>query len=660
MATPNRLHEAQDQDRALNKGAEESFSPPAGKPSGFDYDNILPVGYDPHAPPPAKGDTSTDGAVVVTSPSTAGVTAPVEGRLKGKQVQYYQSEQAQQNLMLQAAVAENEELLNTLHELQGEQVSNARALLATRNRNRAERVRDYDEGYRWPDASQYNAAQLVLDFGLKLSIEELQELGEMRHPQLAACFAVLEELLTKRAPAARRAVMDAEIGPLVKAYMQKASHPDLHGQSVRMHEFVHTDVFQYIKQELARSGDRMKLLHAELDLAEEKKAEALQTDDIVEADEQHRKSVALLEALIAAVQERLKQINLSSEDGGSFRGRFEQFKQALEQEMKDVRDDKDKLKANILSDLSSLATRGEKMAKENEQALVDYANYQRESNTNLNDNAHRQDQLWEQIQEMVHEMKVLGDKRFVEVNKHLRATEAEEKRKREYAEFSEVFAEHCRRMEELLQNTDTALRLLDAYGEFFVKGYEAVDAKGCEEELYDIRLTEMKRYLAYYRRYALVAGDLIIRRKARLTGLERQARTTDAQLRLCVEALDPQKVHYKEELRRLNAQLADVQTNYDDLVGRFDEHEKSFQPIEDQLEELGEDFVPPKVEYSEFESGKRAQHLSLTKELVQAEQDEVDTEQRKINNLNTKTRLKIEDTVKKRENRKAKSPPRHG
>jgi len=381
---------------------------------------------------------------------------------------------------------------------------------------------------------------------------------------------------------------------------------------------------------------------------------------VVEADENHRKAVHLLEQLIAACKERLTQINLSSEDGGSFRGRFEQFRQTLQQELKGVRDDKDTLKANILSDLNSLATRGEKKAKDNEQALVDYANYQRESNTLLNDNAHRQDQLWEQIQEMVHEMKVLGDKRNAEVIKHLSATEAEEKRKREYAEFSEIFAEHCRKMEELLQNTDTALRLLDAYEDFFVKGYEAVDAKGCEEELYDIRLTEMKRYLSYYRRYALVAGDLIIRRKARLAGLERQERTTLAQLRLCTEALDPQKVHYKEELRKLQASIAEVQANYDDLVTRFEGHDRDFQPVEDQLEELGEEFVPPKIEHAEFESQRRNEHLGIAKQLSEAEQDEINTEKLKIDKLTQVTRIKKDDTQKKREQRKAKSPPRHG
>merc|ERR1712096_253487 len=112
--------------------------------------------------------------------------------------------------------------------------------------------------------------------------------------------------------------------------------------------------------------------------------------------------------------------------------------------------------------------------------------------------------------DMVHEVKVLGDQRFTEVNNHIALTEKEERRKREYAEFSEVYAEHCRRMEELLKNTDNSLKMMGAIEDYYHHGCELVEAKNVEEELRGIRLAELRSYLKYYREYSLVAGDLII------------------------------------------------------------------------------------------------------------------------------------------------------
>eukprot|EP01062_Namystynia_karyoxenos_P043927 TRINITY_DN321_c0_g2_i1.p1 TRINITY_DN321_c0_g2~~TRINITY_DN321_c0_g2_i1.p1 ORF type:complete len:673 (+),score=281.88 TRINITY_DN321_c0_g2_i1:82-2100(+) len=656
----DKLAEAQGQARAINDSWEDAagtVAPDPGKASGADFENILPVGYDPEA---------NAGAVVVagspTSPASPDdqVAVPMEGTVKGRQVEYYSSEQAMHNLMLKAAVAENEELLTTLHELQGEQVSNARALLATRNHNRAERLRDFDEGYRWPDPSGFSGSSLVDRFELTLSMEALAELGELRHPQLVPLFAILEELLTKRAPPARRQAIDQEAIPIVRAYLQKASHPDMHAHCMRMHEFVHTDVFQYIKGELARSGERMKVLLAELEQVELQRESALKADDIVTADDCHRRSVALLEKLIAAVRERLNQISMSSEDSGNFRGRFGQFRDNLNRDLDATRGDKEQLKKDILADLATLAARGEQAAQENEDALAKYASYQQGSNQMLNDNAKRQDQLWEQIQDMVHEMKCLGDKRFAEVNMHLKATEDEERRKREYAEFSEVYAEHCRRMEELLRNTDNALRMLDAYTEYFNQGCDQVDRKGCDEELRDIRLTEMKRYLEFYRKYALIAGDLIIRRKARLQGLDRLVRTTGAQLQMCIDALDPHRSMYKEELKKLTIQRDEVRNNLEELEEKFRDQRQDFQPTEDLLEEMDVDFLPPRIEHDEMETVRRNQHLSLAKELVQAEQDEVDVETTNIRKLTTETKMTKETVGKKREQRKKQATPQKG
>lgn len=152
-------------------------------------------------------------------------------------------------------------------------------------------------------------------------------------------------------------------------------------------------------------------------------------------------------------------------------------------------------------------------------------------------------------------------------------------------------------------------------------------------------MAELRRYLEFYRKYVLVAGDLIIRRKARLQGVSRVIRNTQAQVQMCQESLDPNRQMYKDELKALMMQKDEIKANLEELQEKFLDQKKDFTPTEDLLEELGEEFIPPQIEHDEMETGKRAEHLGVTKKLVADEQDEVDMEQTAVRKIGAQVRM---------------------
>ena len=578
--------------------------------------------------------------------------------VQGKDVTYYSTEQSNQNLLLKASVAENEELITTMHELQQEQVANSRELLNKRAATRQQRLREFDEGYRWPEPSGLTAAHLVENMSLKVDMDQFAGFGDVIHPSTVPITSFVHDCIQEKLTNSKKQCTEAAVNSTLSAYLHEnpAQKVDskhvLWDMLVRHADLVHTDVLQYIKGELAVSGEKLKTLLAECDRLEIEQEEFTHRDDIASADVAHKSSVSTLEKIITIVRSRLSQISMGSSDTGTFQGKYLQNTNQSRSMLSDFRNEKEDLRTNLLADLQSLTKFGEDASKTNADLLKNYDSSQQKSNSYLTRLTREQDDLWQQVEGMVAEIRSIGDRKSSALTEHLIATECEEKRKREYVEFSEVFAEHSRRVQSMVKNTDTALMVLDSADDFINKGCSIIDAKDVAEEQGDIKLAELNRYLSVFRKYCLKIGDLIVKRKARLSGIQRLRRNAESQLALCSETLDPNKNKYKAEIAQLNVQELEVKENITDLLHRLAQQEADFQPSEELLEELGVEFTPPKLEHKEMEAGKRKLLLKITKDIVGKEQEEVDREATDLRKLHTDTSLGKEVVERKRETKK--------
>ena len=642
--------------------AAKDVSCDVGKPSAASYENILPPCSDAEANELRASGLDTE-AVGLTRYEERPDVIPVvmQATIQGKDVTYYSTEQSSQNLLLKANVAENEELVTTMYELQMEQAANAREQLRRRVRLRDERLLEFDNGYRWPDPSGLTAAHLVGRMSLRVTMDDFALFGEVTHPSLLPVDTLLRSALQERVLPARRQSAEVPVNHVLLAYLHTLApstpgccHP-LWELLLRHSDIVHTDVLQYIKGELAHSGEKMRVLFEEYEGLERVGQQAALRDDMSEADQAHRGCVGTLEKIIGLVRARLSQISLGSSDTSSFSGKYLHNTTETRRAVADLREAKETLRDSLLTDLETLTARGEEAAKENTAALRVYENAQQDSCKTLAEAARRQDDLWAQIHELIEEVKQVGAKKTEQVAAHLQRTEDEERRKRHYVEFSEVYAEHCRRVQEMSRNTATALELLDSLDAYVNEGCGVVDKKDVSDELNGIKETELTRYLEVFRTYSLKVGDLLVKRQGRLGGIRRAKRTAEALLALCHDTHDPNKSKYKTDVAQLTVTEAELEQQITDLQQRLTQHEQDFAPSEELLEELGIDFVPPVIEGKEVEVGKRKSLLQKTKEIVGKEQDEVDKEATRLRKLHTDTSLGREMTDRRREAKKARS-----
>eukprot|EP01065_Artemidia_motanka_P000932 TRINITY_DN10438_c0_g1_i2.p1 TRINITY_DN10438_c0_g1~~TRINITY_DN10438_c0_g1_i2.p1 ORF type:complete len:702 (+),score=286.76 TRINITY_DN10438_c0_g1_i2:61-2106(+) len=608
--------------------------------------------------PERVNDSSMDITASNPSPYDAGsneASPPQEGQLKGRQAEFYSSEQALHNMMLKAAVQENEELLTTLHEIHGEQVASARQLLAQRNRNRSDRVKEFDEGYRFPDSLGFSEGWLIEDMRLRITEDRLGLLGDIRHPQITPILALQEELLQSKLKQQRRQAAQEETVDLLACYIQQGSAPaDLASGALHFHDLIHTDVFAYTKAELAKTGVLMTDLVQEVEREEANCAEAVHMEQVTKASEHRMRGLSILERICSLVRERIDLIMGGAGDGGAFRTNVTKCRDQMLKTIEGPRALKAQLRQDILADLEELAGRGDREAKHAEAEAAKYERYMHESNDKLNALAHKQDAMWEKIQDIVGEIKELGEQRAEEVARHIQATELEEKRKREYAEFSQVFASHGRRMEEALKNTETALKTLDSFTSFVGRASQIADEMNVEEELSEMRFAELRRYLEFFRRYVLLAGDMMQRRRTRLSGISRSLRNIDVQMELCTESFDPNRAMYREQHEALSVQQRETRKNLQDLQSRYEEQAALFKPTQDLLDDAGVDYVPPQLEKDEQEAQQREKHINVQKRVARAEQEEVEAEQTLVRRVQQNNRVAKEDHAKRKEHRAQK------
>eukprot|EP01062_Namystynia_karyoxenos_P073310 TRINITY_DN70118_c0_g1_i1.p1 TRINITY_DN70118_c0_g1~~TRINITY_DN70118_c0_g1_i1.p1 ORF type:complete len:707 (+),score=308.16 TRINITY_DN70118_c0_g1_i1:119-2122(+) len=621
------------------------------------WEEAKAVPSDSHPPTAAELDailSSADSSMDASKVGPEGEASPPrEGAVKGRAAEFYSSEQALHNMMLRAAVNENEELLSTLHELQGEQVANARQLLADRNFTRAERVREFDNGFRHADSLGQSVAQIIREEALRVGLDRLAELGTVRAPSINPVITAQEEALQQGVGSQRRHEIEEECPALLREFFQLGPHAtDLVTCMLRFHDLVHTDVFRFTKEELAKSADAINTLVTQVEEKEQQHTQFMQSDDVVKARECRMQALSMLERLCQLTRARIDAIASGSGDGGAFRSNVDRARDMMAAAVRDANGPKQQLRIDILADLDSLAARGQKEVDQDSHSIVEYDQYIKQSNEKLNMLAKQQDTIWEKVHDMVSEVKALGDERYAEVQRHLERTEQEQRRRREYAEFSEHFSSHCVRLEEALKNTETACKLADSFNSFLERATQKAGEMTFEEELREIRIVELKRYLEFHRKYVLTSADMMLRRKARLRGLQRLLRNTEASMELVPDTLDPNRTMYKEQLDQLGAQVHECEESLGELQRRHDEQKELFQPISDMLDDHDVDFVPPQMEKEELEVEHRERIIGVQKRIARAEQDEVETEQTQIRKVAQTTRAAKEDLTKRRQNKK--------
>ncbi|KAJ9445720.1 69 kDa paraflagellar rod protein [Diplonema papillatum] len=595
--------------------------------------------------------------------------------VKGEQKDYYSTEQGHQNLLLKAAVAENAESLLTLLTSQEEKAQATRKSLASRNTERGARLNEFDKGYRWPLASGFAPKTLISHINLSLSLTNLSELGEITHPSTAPLSTLQQSVVRQRLSTPEKDSLCQAASPVYTAYLPLPNWSDPDGPYydtskaqgwpktvverhplahvlVKIHDLANTDVFMFIKNELRQSQEKLDLLLQKYEEAEAAKKSALVLDDVKTAEDSHQKSISALEACIQVTRGRLSQVTMGDSDGGTFKGKYESHRRESEAVMKGLQEEKGHLKEKLLQDLDALAAHGEAKAKENSAAVQEHTDAIAKSNEKLDELTKRQDALYEEIERLTIAARVLGDERAAEVTRHVERTEEEERRKREYTEFSEVFSEHTRRLDDILKHTEEALAVMDGVQQSLTEGCRLVEGKEIDSELTDLHKAELLRYLDYFKKYVVKTNELMLSRRTRIAGIRRVKRLAEAQLMLCHQSLDPNKSKYKDELALLTSQESDLVQELENLQAAQLQQEADFAPTESMLEELDIDFVPPTIEKKELETLLRSQLLDLTKGIIDKEQDEVDKEVTTVRKLRSDLTLGKEQHTKKLETRK--------
>ena len=332
--------------------------------------------------------------------------------------------------------------------------------------------------------------------------------------------------------------------------------------------FALTDVLAQVVKNLesgTEEGDRLKQAETAL-RAQVQEARNREWYKEVEALE-----VELQTVLLQRFQHHVDRVNLLGSGGGEkTQGLGAQLEAVLTAPgLPKLTTQKERLQAQIRNDIRVLEADRAQRFKTDAAMTQAYADLQHLTRDRLRKNFYDQDQEWKKVQEAMARIGDLGRGAHKIVTDHVHATEAEQKRRKEFAEFKESFATHRNYLEELADNTAAALDFIDKVRVFLDDGKKKVADMNVESRLADLAKTEGAALDKAYE----ACGSHVARRlhglEVRVAGTSRMRVEMVHQRNVAVQSGDDGKAAYQKQADALELQHSAQQAAFDDLEAVF-------------------------------------------------------------------------------------------
>eukprot|EP00755_Sulcionema_specki_P032058 Sspe_Gene.97918::Locus_71406_Transcript_1_1_Confidence_1.000_Length_2171::g.97918::m.97918 len=597
----------------------------------------------PRASPSSKQQSGRTASLVSAAYNTAALETPRSALVGGVSKVYHTSQQRQINLELRTKVLSDDDALSESIEQVISFVQLRPKAIADKYTSLVSAVSEFEAGYRGVQ-QQDGATRTALrqKLGLLVSERAAATLGSMSVPDITFLRPCLGELAASASQklSARRWEMRKEQLLSIESLFFKGAETvtplPIFTLLCEMYQYLHTEVLDFTRRELADLDVSLMSLEGEITAAESQRIRAKKEGKMAACQEAHIKKVKILKEQCDLCVRRVGLVTSGGKDTGSYSDNVAGLQEKGKALIKEFMEDKKSYHCMIDHDVNALRAAFDVESEENNKTCIAYEEATEAVFQKLKDLNAQQEATWNSITESVWKLQDLSKKRAELVAQHVVAKEAEEARRVAFKDFCDAQKEHLATLHQMRDLLATSETVGEEVNSFITGMGPQLRVKGTEEALWELTLVELKTHLAKYRSFLLCAGDLHHRLEQRKTSIERLLRANDIQLELAEESYDPAIQQYKDERRAREKDRADCEELMRWLSSLIDEASSDFEATSEALARKGVEFVPPMVELQSEFAVRKASLLEKTRRFVDTEQTEVEKEQstlRKLTNL---------------------------
>lgn len=335
-----------------------------------------------------------------------------------------------------------------------------------------------------------------------------------------------------------------------------------------------------------------------------------QAGDLAAAESAMNQRVTLCEALSDLITHKFYLLDEEEKNKvGVFLQRAEEVETQSKKSVTDLRVKAARRRRLLEEDLARLNEERSKAQADEDAARASFLAEKESSDKELQNNWDAQTKVWEQLFELEKQLADLAAKRRIEVDRRVKMTEREERRRVDMRHFEEFVNEHQKLLEATIRTCQADDQLGDIM-EDVVTG-TCVTIKRRSNDLYKdlsaLRNAAYEEHLHHFTEQYLFLGEIMFRKNRLLDELRRKAEYAVAQQEMAMDSFNPSARKYAQMKAELDAEADQLAREVEQLKDKATVYYESFKPTEKALSHLGKTFVHPQdaLEQAEKEKGRK-------------------------------------------------------
>lgn len=491
---------------------------------------------------------------------------------------------------LKAAVLDALSLLQSMNDDGNNRMKALHKRLRSSNEDCVAELVSFDGGFEWLDEVGFDIPRLIREAKCELDVSFLTSFGmPVRIPDehlIAEKFEVLSTVLLEGSKAEQ---MLLELRRDITKVLFPFGDGNVPEIMIALNTFTMTDIVGRTNSALNATRDELEQLDRCIREGEEEIARLLQAEQMQEAEKVENDLVNWCEKRLELTIKRVGILN--SSDGAKGEGLLAQLDSIIKNPVvANLNEEKLKLKDVITSDIRKVEDDRIEKLRENDSAIARYNINVERSKKKIRENHEAQHQKWVELENILMDIIALGNEGERLTRAHVLMTEVEQKRRQEHREFRDSFAKHRQTLDDLLQNTESAISFTDDLKQAMLDGKEKLIENKVEETLRNLLKRERKTYLRAFEEYGTKCQNSIGRAEKRSAALERMANDIGFARKQASQTGDDGGTVYAKRLHDMEKQIRKFRKTAEKFEADFEKYETVYVRVETSLlEALGDE-----------------------------------------------------------------------
>ena len=441
-------------------------------------------------------------------------------------------------------------------------------------------VKSFDDGFIVTNFQGFGEARLLREMNAQVDAEFADAFGRrVVVPDSSAYLSVLDDLsktLIKPGPA-WTAYLE-RIRSRVTQPLMPLGDRSLPSLLLSVNRFAHTDVLADAKAEAQRVNAAAEALRQQLaaELEKEKIVKSTAGDDFAEIKRADAVVTDVVSAIVQ-VHDSAVQALCGSGAGAGHGGIASQLLAILNGDAIELStNEKKALQDRIAHDIDAIDKLRVEKHRENEARTATYEATTAKSLNRLREVFNEQQTCWRDIQERIERLGDLMNGAKNETLSHLDATEAEQRRRKEYREFKESYGTHRAYLEDLKCNTATAIDFLANSQRFFEEEKRKIEQSNVEADLHQLVAAQLTSLTGVFQQLRARRLDQQRRSTFQVRAADHMLHEANLQRQVAVLSCDPEALQWGASREALSKRAVTHQMTIDAIDAMLDQESAQF------------------------------------------------------------------------------------